>query len=217
MSVDSTAMYIPFFTVIICTYQRAFCIERAIDSLLEQTESDWEAVVIDDESTDGTIHILQKYGEADSRIRFIEKKHEGVAQARNLGIANARGLFVTFLDSDDEYRPDHLASRRAMILGYPNVELLHGGVTVIGSPMVIDKDDPTKLVHVDDCIVGGTFFIRRTVFEKIGGFDNVEYADDTMFHKRASQQGIVIARTDHASYIYHRDTPGALTSSYGQT
>ncbi len=210
-------MTIPFFSVIICTFQRAHLIERALLSLQQQIEEDWEALIIDDGSTDGTDHIVQRYGEADPRIRYVTKDHEGSAAARNSGIKLARGLFVTFLDSDDEYEPDHLSSRRAMLLAYSMVQLLHGGVRVVGDEMVIDKDDPTKKIHVNDCIVGGTFVVRRTLFDRVGGFDVVPYAEDTLFYERCTRRGVVIARTDHPTYIYHRDSPDSLTNTYGQT
>lgn len=210
-------MTIPFFTVIICTYQRAHIIERALDSLLGQTEEDWEAVVIDDGSTDDTEHIIQRYGQADPRFRFVTKAHEGSAQARNRGIAESRGLFVTFLDSDDAYKADHLASRRGMLLADPTVQLLHGGVEVIGDPWVINKDDASVKIHVNDCVVGGTFVIRRTLFSEIGAFDAVPYAEDAMFHERAIKHGVIMARTDHPTYVYYRDGQDTLTFTHGQT
>lgn len=210
-------MTIPFFTVIITTYERAHLIERALRSLLGQTEQDWEAIVVDDGSTDGTEHIVQRYAADDARIRYVARDHGGSAAARNAGVHASRGLFVTFLDSDDAYAPDHLASRRAMLLAYPSVLLLHGGVDVVGDPFVIDKDDPSRRIHVNDCVVGGTFVIRRTLFDEIGVFDEVPYAEDTLFFERAEKSNVVIARTDHPTYIYHRDSPDALTRTYGQT
>ena len=200
-----------------CTYQRAALITRAIDSLLAQTELDWELLVVDDGSTDGTEHIVQKYGAIDRRIRFIRQEHGGSARARNTGVEAARGLFVTFLDSDDEYTPDHLASRRQMLLSYPSINLLHGGVQIIGDEFVIDKNDPSVKIHLSECVVGGTFVIRRSVFDDIGGFDLVPYAEDALFFERASARGITIAHTDHPTYIYHRDSPDALTVTYGTT
>lgn len=210
-------MNIPFFSVIMCTYQRAGLIRRAIESLLAQTEGDWELLVVDDGSTDGTDHIVQKYGALDRRIRFIPQMHGGSARARNAGVAEARGLFVTFLDSDDEYEPDHLASRRNMLLSFPAIQLLHGGVLIRGDEYVIDKNNPNKKIHLSECVVGGTFVIRRSVFDEIGAFDLVPYAEDALFFERASTRGITIAQTDHPTYIYHRDTPDALTVTYGTT
>jgi len=217
MCVDLELMQVPFFSVIMCTYQRAALIPRAIDSLLAQTETDWELLVVDDGSTDDTEHIVQKYGAMDRRIRYIRQDHGGSARARNTGIDVAQGLFVTFLDSDDEYSLDHLASRRTMLLSHPSIQLLHGGVTIIGDEYVIDKNDPSVKIHLSECVVGGTFIVRRSVFQDIGGFDLVPYAEDALFFERASTKGIAIAQTDHPTYIYHRDSPDALTVTYGTT
>ena len=136
----------------------------------------------------------------------------GVAAARNMGIVLSKGLFVTFLDSDDEYDADHLSSRRRMLLDNDPVKFLHGGFRIVGSPWVVDKDDPSRLVHIDDCVVGGTFVIRRDVFNAVGMFDEGAYADDALFYERATRAGIPIGKTDHASYVYYRDRDDHLTS-----
>ena len=205
----------PFFSVIICVYNRATLLPRALDSLLAQTELDWEAIVVDDGSTDGTLQVVQNYTRQHPRIRSITRtENGGVSAARNSGVEAATGLFVTFLDSDDAYEPDHLASRKAMLLSHDTTRFLYGGVRVIGDPYVIDKDDPTQRIHVDDCIVGGTFVIRRDVFDVVGGFDSVQYADDALFFERVVEAEIPIMHTDHPSYIYHRDTPNQMTSTY---
>ena len=205
----------PFFSVIICAFDRAGLLPRALDSLLAQSEQDWEAVVVDDGSTDATPEVVQNYADRDPRIRLVQHaENRGVSAARNTGIENSSGLFVTFLDSDDEYAPDHLASRHAMLLDNDSVRLLHGGVKIIGDPFVIDKDDPSRKIHLDECIIGGTFVVRRDVFEEVGGFGDVQYADDTLFFERAAEAGIPIMQTDHPSYIYYRNVPDQLTSNY---
>lgn len=207
----------PFFSVIMCTYQRAALLPRAIESLLAQDETDWELVVVDDGSTDDTAELVQRYGSLSSDIRYVWHSNRGTGMSRNVGLMVSAGLFVTFLDSDDEYRKGHLSSRKQMLLDNPNVEFLHGGVEVIGNPWVPDKDDPTQFVHINECVVGGTFVIRRDVLMNLGGFEPVRFADDAMLHRQASAEGVVIATTDYATYVYHRDTPDSLCNTYGTT
>ena len=183
--------------------------------MLAQTEVDWEAIVVDDGSTDETSDVMQRYGANDPRIHFIQNEgNVGVSHARNHGVKASRGLFITFLDSDDEYLPEHLKSRKAMLLQLDSTMLLHGGVKIIGDPFVIDKDDPKRKIHIHECVVGGTFVIRRDVFDLVGGFDPIRYADDAMFFQRVAEAGLQIVQTDHPTYVYHRDTPDQLTSSY---
>jgi glycosyltransferase involved in cell wall biosynthesis len=210
-------MHVPFFSVVICTYQRGHLIDRAISSLLEQVETDWEAVIVDDGSTDNTPQVVQKYIDTGAPIRYFRHDHCGVARSRNAGIALSRGLFVTFLDSDDEYLPDHLSSRHAMLLQEPSIWLLHGGVEIVGDAYVRDRHDPSILIHLDDCVIGGTFVIRRDLFSTLGPFAEIQYADDAEFFERAARAGTVIAKTDHPTYRYYRDTPDALTRTHGTT
>lgn len=203
----------PFFTVIICTYNRASLLPRALDSLLNQTERDWEAVIVDDGSTDTTWQVIQRYAEAHSQIRSVYHSNRGIPRSRNAGVLAAAGLFVTFLDSDDEYRWDHLTARKQMFLEYPTVEFLHGGVEIIGEPYVPDKNEPSRQIHLKDCVIGGTFVIRKDTVLRLGGFDAVVYADDALLYERAMSAGISIARTEHPSYKYYRDTPDSICNT----
>src|SRR5699024_11152760 len=97
----------PFFSVIICTYNRAKIITRALDSLIKQKDSDWEAIIIDDGSMDNTKEIIQPYLKK-SPIRYFKKEHSGLAHSRNAGIQLTKGKYITCLDTDDEYAPEHL-------------------------------------------------------------------------------------------------------------
>ena len=91
-----------FFSVIIPTYNREELISKAIDSVLSQNYNNYEIIVIDDGSIDNTVELMNKYLDKDKRIRFfINDKNMGVSYSRNRGIDEAKGEFVTFLDSDD--------------------------------------------------------------------------------------------------------------------
>ena len=95
-------------SLIMPTYNRAWCIERAIKSVFEQTYKNWELIIIDGGSTDNTEEVIKKYLN-DKRIRYIKfSKNKGVNFARNKGIDNTKGEYITFLDSDDELKSDAL-------------------------------------------------------------------------------------------------------------
>ena len=117
----------PFFSVIITSYNRATLLKRALDSLLGQTEKNWEAIVINDGSTDGTHFVVQSYLKRNRNIIYIEQKSMGATLSKNQGILHAKGKFVTFLDSDDEYSPVHLATRKALLIKNNEVEFVYGG------------------------------------------------------------------------------------------
>lgn len=106
----------PQISVIIPTYNRERFVTKAIDSVLNQTFTDFEIIVIDDGSTDGTGRMLTAYGK---KIRYTYQENSGVSSARNVGIEQARGKWIAFLDSDDEWKEDYLSTQMAQAKKFP--------------------------------------------------------------------------------------------------
>lgn len=96
-------------SVIIPAYNVEKYISRCIDSILAQTNRDWEMLLIDDGSSDGTGSICDRYASQDERIRVFHRKNSGVSAARNLGIENSVGEYLIFLDADDRTEPEMLS------------------------------------------------------------------------------------------------------------
>ena len=204
----------PFFTVIICTYNRANLLPRALDSLLKQTYRNFEVLLVDDGSTDDTSAIVKKYFSSQIPLRYIYHKNRGLPLSRNAGILAAAGKFITFLDSDDEYAPNHLEIRKNIICENPDTDFIYGNVKVIGNPYVPDLNDINKLVNIDDCIVGGSFFIRKELAISLNGFKNLEYADDSEFFSRVAESNANIFKCENRTYIYHRELKDSMTFNY---
>ena len=94
----------PSISVIVPVYQAEKFLHRCVDSVCRQTFSDWELILVDDGSTDGSPALCDKLAARDSRVRvFHRKKNQGVSEARNLGINEAKGNYIAFLDADDCY------------------------------------------------------------------------------------------------------------------
>lgn len=93
------------FSIIVPVYNAEWCLNRCIDSLLFQTVTDFELLLINDGSTDGSGLICERYATLDNRVRVFYKKNGGVSSARNLGIRNAKGDWITFVDADDVVYP----------------------------------------------------------------------------------------------------------------
>lgn len=202
--------YKPFFSVVLCTYNRADTLGAALDSLLAQTEADWECIVVDDGSTDTTAAVLHQYCAAHERIRSMYHSNRGQALSRNAGILASCGLFTTFLDSDDQYAPDHLALRKQVLCENPDVEFLYGGIHIIGDPYVPDIHNPGKRIHIQECVVAGTIVVRRDTIVQLGGFPNVAYGDDTALYNRAHEAEVSIASIDDPTYLYNRTRNDSL-------
>lgn len=111
-----------FFSVIIPVYNSEKSLDRCLRSVLEQSFEDYEVVIIDDGSSDGSPAICRRYAEADPRIRYICQENGGVSSARNHGIQEAEGEFLVFLDSDDCYRPAYLETFSRMIAENPDCD-----------------------------------------------------------------------------------------------
>ena len=129
----------PTVSVIIPTYNRAHLLPRALESVLAQTFEDLEVLVVDDGSTDGTEAVVTGY---DDRVRYLRQpQNAGVSAARNRGLREARGEFVAFLDSDDEWFPEKLARQVERFRELPDrVGLLYCGVQFGRRP---DREDWT--------------------------------------------------------------------------
>jgi|YNPMSStandDraft_2_1061718.scaffolds.fasta_scaffold08701_3 glycosyltransferase involved in cell wall biosynthesis len=204
---------VPFFSIILATYNRAYVLERALNSVLNQKEKDWELLIIDDGSQDDTYKVCSKYF-GDSRIRYFFHTNRGLALSRNVGILSSAGVYLTFLDSDDEYKDNHLYFRKQILMQNPDVDLLYGAVEIIGNPYVPDFFDRTKLIHIDNCYVGGTFFIKKEVALKLNGFRNIPYGDDFDFATRATSEGFTVASVEYKTYIYHRDLADSICNNF---
>lgn len=113
------------FTVVVPLYNKAPYVAVALRSLLNQTETDLEIVVVDDGSKDDSVAVVRALG--DPRIRVISQANAGVSAARNRGIAEARGDWVAFLDADDWVHPEFLARMRALAAAHPGLDLVAGG------------------------------------------------------------------------------------------
>lgn len=116
----------PIVTVIIPTYNRADMLGDALDSLQRQSFGDWEAIVVDDGSTDAIADVMAHYAR-DTRIRYIYQQNKGLSGARNTGIRNAQGEYIALLDSDDVCLPNRLAQQLALFQQDAQVGLVAGG------------------------------------------------------------------------------------------
>lgn len=99
-------------SIIVPAYNTGDAIRQCIDSVLKQTYTNWELIIVDDGSKDNTPEIIEEYAKSDNRIKAFHIPNEGVSNARNVGLAEAQGEYVMFVDSDDWIEPDYLQQIR---------------------------------------------------------------------------------------------------------
>jgi glycosyltransferase involved in cell wall biosynthesis len=201
----------PVVSVVMASHNRAQYLNRSIDSLLSQTFKEWELLLLDDGSNDNTFEIINNYIENNENIRYFKHKRRKLAFTRNAGITASVGDYITFLDSDDEYDKNHLKFRINFMQGRPDVDLIHGGIQIIGDPFVADKNNPSEKIHLEQCVIGGTFFGRRKVFIESDGFLSFDYSEDSEFFDRTKEK-FAIQKVGYPTYIYHRDAEDSITN-----
>jgi glycosyltransferase involved in cell wall biosynthesis len=168
-------MSTPRVSVILPVFNRAATIRRCVDSVRAQAFSDWRLVVTDDASTDETVALIESYG--DARIRVLRhERNRGAAAARNTAMRDARGEFLAWIDSDDEWLPEKLARQVAWLdetrddacaCDYFMATAGHEHPVRIGT-----SDDWRRTLHTECRLAAGsTLLVRRAGFEKVGPLD----------------------------------------------
>jgi glycosyltransferase involved in cell wall biosynthesis len=203
----------PKISVLMAVYNTDFSyIKRAIDSVLIQDFQDFELIIIDDGSTATNRESLLQYVEKhENKIIYIRHRNRGQSESINRGVLNSVGEFITILDGDDEYKSNHLSSCLREI---KEEDLICSTTeTIVDSNddyFVPDKNDLTKLIHLDETVLFGTLFGRKKVFSSIK-FKN-GFAADADFYERAESQ-FRVKKVDLRTYIYHRNIPNSICST----
>jgi len=231
--------------VIVPTFNREKILPRALDSIVAQTFTDWEIVLVDDGSTDGTASLASRYADRlGDRFRFLQEVHRGPCHARNRGIEVARGEFVAFLDSDDEFAATKLERQLSLFQSRPEIGLVYSdyscidlqGVhfpsvfdskcrsarevraTQIGDGQFVCDADVLDVLLRQYFIATITGLVRRDVLgTRIRFCDDPAYAEEWLFYAeivRACPAGFV-----DESLSVHHFTAGSVsrTSSHENT
>ncbi len=171
----------PLISIIIPTYNRAYILPRAIGSVLNQTYSNWELIIVDDGSTDTTKELIESYD--DARIIYVYQENKGPSPARNMGLRNTRGEWIAYLDSDDELVPEYLQTTQEWINDNPNTLYLSTKykrmMEIFQNGEMVDSYEDS--VNVPEQLTVRDIFLR-TYYFSMGGF---------MHSRKIFEEGIV--------------------------
>lgn len=219
------------FSIIIPVYNKRPHISRSIKSVLNQTYKNYEIILINDNSTDGSLEEIEKY--KDKRIKVYHRKTRGPGgyAGRNLGIEKAEGNWIAFLDADDEWSMDYLQQIKDGIVNHPSVKM-------ISCSWLISYGNKSKMnpYHTENSNKGehyydvwsylqsqsptwtGTVVIQADVLKISKGFD-ISYrheADQELWLRLLYEQKIKALYIPYKGAIYHKDSINTVTSSMDQ-
>jgi glycosyltransferase involved in cell wall biosynthesis len=200
----------PFFSIIIPTFNRAHILSKAVGAVLTQSFHDWELIIADDGSTDDTEKMIADYLK-DTRIIYQKQNNKGVCAARNLGSTFAKGEYLIFLDSDDQVDADWLLDFHTLLscglydVGFCNMkELLHDG-----SERMVNAMKPYANSDVQGKYIAGMFAIRKSVFDAVGGYDELlRFGENTELGIRLRMKEVRMGFVQACHFFYHVSVDG---------
>lgn len=165
----------PKVSVVVPTFRRAALLKETVDSILAQTFTDFELIIVDNMSEDGTSEYVMAI--ADQRVRYFRNPNHGViAVNRNVGIGKATGKYIAFCDDDDLWHPSKLEKQVALLDNDPAISLCYSNATSFGTSGVIESRMVHKKVFVDhyrhllvgNVIINSTVILHRSLFSEFG-------------------------------------------------
>ena len=207
-------------SVIVPAYNAMTYLPKTIDSVLEQTFTDFEVIIVNDGSSDD----IEKWVDTitDNRVRLISQKNQGAATARNTGIAHAKGEYIAFLDSDDLWEQTKLEKQVNCLDNNPDVGLVYAWISSIdengnnrGKIFANNAEGYVweKLIEENIVMSGSAAMVRRDCFEKLGVFDqNLRFAEDWEMWIRIARNYSFAAIKE--PLVYYRHHPNNKSQHY---
>lgn len=209
-----------FFSVIIPTYNRLPYLKLALNSVLGQDFQNFEVIIVDDGSEDGTLDWLQEMQTSDARIKVIHQKQQGVSAARNTGLRSCTSSWIALLDSDDEWQKNKLSHCHKAINSYPDHFIFHSDEVWIRNGQTIKQNllrpsGDVFLECVKNCCIGpSTSVFHQKVVSDIGGFRaDFPVCEDYDFWLRASAKYLVV-HIPEALVLKHGGHPDQLSTRF---
>lgn len=217
----------PLVSIIVPSYNAESYIEDCVNSVIKQTYTQWELLLVDDGSTDQTPDIIDQFSNSDPRIIGLHQIHGGVSTARNKGLERAKGDYIVFLDADDMLTPNSLAIRvegiqdADMVIG--RISFVNESVTPIGTTSICPSKTWTGEEILKNIVVSGEagyqgysvnkIFRRKQIEEyKIRFAEDVAYNEDRLFCAKYVLHCKKVRHIDEIIYLYRQILTGTTGS-----
>lgn len=212
----------PLVSVIMPAYNAGRYVAEAIRSVIAQSHPNWELLIVNDGSADGTAQAIGQF--FDPRIRYFEQENHGASAARNVGMANMEGDFFCFLDADDKLTPNSLSARVGQFEKSADLEFVDGSVAIYdryfqnlqevrshsftGNPL-------RALCQIDmNCFFGPSWMIKRMPNKKYKFDEGISHGEDLLFYISVSGTGCYMAVKD-VTYLYREGHESAMSNIRG--
>jgi glycosyltransferase involved in cell wall biosynthesis len=211
----------PLVTIIMPVYNAEAYITDAIYSVIHQSYTHWELLIIDDGSTDNSKQIIEKF--ISNKIHCFEQPNRGVSVARNIGLTNMKGSFFCFLDADDLLPSESIHVRVNHFRKNPNLTFVDGIVRVFQNNSTVRyyyprfTGSPLKalLRLSEECFFGPTWMIRREEGLKYQMFEGLTHGEDLLFYLEISRRGGLYGFVTYNVYSYRKHVQSAMGNLEG--
>ncbi len=208
----------PYFSIVIPVYNKEKFVSKTIESVLNQTFTDYEIIIVNDGSTDQSEAKISAF--KDNRVQYFSKENQGVAFARNFGIEKATSDFICFLDADDLWYPNFLETMHRFTAEFSEQKVFAAAIEIetknklIKAHYSISATSDFEIVNFFDasqkeCVLWtSSVCIHKSVFEKVGNFDtNIKHGEDTeMWIRIGLKYPIVFIWKILARYVYDAES-----------
>jgi glycosyltransferase involved in cell wall biosynthesis len=217
---DIKSSKLPLISIVLPTYNGERYIRQSIESIFQQTERNWELIIVDDCSTEGTTSIIHEYQKKDHRIKVITNgKNEGLPRALNIGFQNVLGEYFTWTSDDNLYKPEALYVMSEYLLHNADIDLVFCDSDVVNENLELIRDKKyvtdNRVLNLVNCNnIGACFMYKKTIADSIGIYDeNMFCAEDYDYWCRIAIAG-KINFLPRNLYVYREHT-NSLTITKG--
>lgn len=209
----------PIISVVMAVYNERPYLEAAVQSILDQTFTDFEFIIVNDGSTDGTKEALERFADQDDRIRLLHQENRGLIVSLNRGLSAARGSLIARMDGDDISHPERFERQVEFLRTHPKIGGVgtrvdyidrDGQVTGGKWPSSIDPDVITWNLLFGACLCHPTVMVRRTLLNELRGYAEwARFAEDYELWTRAVQRSQLANLPD--TFLRRRRHEGSVT------